>query len=323
MLATFAATTEATTTADADGSCQLMTATCDENGFVITFDTSCRDNDYKAVNWSELYASGPTLNTANHVFGTGSGANSECRFSDVNGDGSVIQMAFNFKQCGTTNEGSADTDNLIYYNKVQGQEYYADIILGVAVDFSLTCTADRVATITTEADDIDGDKDFNSADAVDRPADWAQNVLDLDFFSDSGFTTALVDNIVPFGETVYAQITTNVASEDIVTRVTDCWATETSDSASTPKFDLISSSCVANDAADSNPLDWVTLDTATNGASPTVQFNFRSFRFPTSNSFFLHCSGKVFFLLSQESLQPRFCCDLKCNNIFSLYVLRR
>ena len=284
-----------------------MTATCDENGFVITFDTSCRDNDYKAVNWSELYASGPTLNTANHVFGTGSGANSECRFSDVNGDGSSIQMSFNFKQCGTTNEGSADTDNLIYYNKVQGQEYYADIILGVAVDFSLTCTADRVATITTEADDIDGDKDFNSADAVDRPADWAQNVLNLDFFSDSGFTTALVDNIVAFGETVYAQITTNVASEDIVTRVTDCWATETSDSASTPKFDLISSSCVANDAADSNPLDWVTLDTATNGASPTVQFNFRSFRFPTSSSFFLHCSGKdVFGILAPESLQPRF-----------------
>ena len=158
LIAAFAATTNATTTADADGSCQLMTATCDENGFVITFDTSCRDNDYKAVNWSELYASGPTLNTANHVFGTGSGANSECRFSDVNGDGSSIQMSFNFKQCGTTNEGSADTDNLIYYNKVQGQEYYADIILGVAVDFSLTCTADRVATITTEAD------------AVDRPA---------------------------------------------------------------------------------------------------------------------------------------------------------
>ena len=85
------------------------------------------------------------------------------------------------------------------------------IILGVAVDFSLTCTADRVATITTEADDINGDNDFNSADAVDRPADWAQNVLNLDFFSDSGFTTTLVDNIVPFGETVYAQITTNVA----------------------------------------------------------------------------------------------------------------
>ena len=36
MLAAFAATAEATVTADADGSCQLMTATCDENGFEIT-----------------------------------------------------------------------------------------------------------------------------------------------------------------------------------------------------------------------------------------------------------------------------------------------
>ena len=102
-----------------------MTAICNENGFGITFDTLCRNNDYKAVTWSELYASGPTLNTANHVFGTG--AYSECRFSDVNGDGSAIQMSFNFKQCGTTNGGSADTDNRIYYNKVQGQEYFADI----------------------------------------------------------------------------------------------------------------------------------------------------------------------------------------------------
>ena len=34
-------------TADSDGSCQLLTATCDENGFEITFDSACRDNEYK------------------------------------------------------------------------------------------------------------------------------------------------------------------------------------------------------------------------------------------------------------------------------------
>ena len=298
MLAAFATTGEATTTADSDGSCQLMTATCDENGFAITFDTACQASDYKAVQWNELYASGPTLSTSLHTFGTNSAGNAECRFADVNGDGSVIRMNFNFKQCGTTHDPdfdagdpNSDASNLRYYNKIQGQEYYGDIILGVAVDFSVTCTADRVAEITTEADDIDGDKDFISSDAKDRPVAWAQNVLDLDFYSDSAYTTALADNVVPFGETVYGRITTNVASEDIVTRVTDCWATEASASTSTPKFDLITSSCVANDAADSAPLDWVTLNSATNGASPTVDFNFRSFRFPTSNSFWLHCTG--------------------------------
>ena len=70
----------------------------------------------------------------------------------------------------------------MYYNKVQGQEYYGDIILGVSVDFSLTCTADRQATITSATEDISGDKDFTSSDAVDRPADWAQNDLGLNFF---------------------------------------------------------------------------------------------------------------------------------------------
>ena len=303
MMAAFAATAEAVVTADTDGSCQLMTATCNENGFEITFDSSCRDSDYKAVKWGELYANGPTLASATtfHTFGTDSAVNSECRFQDVNSDGSLIRMNFNFKECGTTHDsnfdaGATDSDaaSLRYYNKIQGQEYYGEILLGVAVDFAVTCTADRVATITTEADDISGDKDFDSSDAQDRPADWAQNVLNLGFFSDSVYATALTDNVVPFGETVYGRITTNVDSEDIFTRVTDCWATEASDPASTPKFDLITSSCVANDAADSAPLDWVTLNSANNGASATVDFNFRSFRFPTSNSFWLHCTGKLF-----------------------------
>ena len=318
MLAAFAATAEATVTADADGSCQLMTATCDENGFEITFDSTCRNSDYKAVNWNELYASGPTLATTYHTFGTDSAGNSECRFVDVNGDGTLIRMNFNFKQCGTTHDANfdagdptSDASNLRYYNKIQGQEYYGDIILGVAVDFGVTCTADRVAEITTEADDISGDDEFTSSDAQDRPAAWAQNVLNLDFFSDSGYATALADNVVPFGETVYGRITTNVNSEDIVTRVTDCWATEATGSTSTPKFDLITSSCVANDAADSAPLDWVSLDSATNGASPTVNFNFRSFRFPTSNSFWLHCSGKRYIFFQ----------NLNIEFLFSLYVL--
>ena len=302
-MAAFAATAEAVVTADTDGSCQLMTATCNENGFEITFDSSCRDSDYKAVKWGELYANGPTLASATtfHTFGTDSAVNSECRFQDVNSDGSLIRMNFNFKECGTTHDsnfdaGATDSDaaSLRYYNKIQGQEYYGEILLGVAVDFAVTCTADRVATITTEADDISGDKDFDSSDAQDRPADWAQNVLNLGFFSDSVYATALTDNVVPFGETVYGRITTNVDSEDIFTRVTDCWATEASDPASTPKFDLITSSCVANDAADSAPLDWVTLDSAANGATSTAEFFFRSFRFPTSNSFWLHCTGKLF-----------------------------
>ena len=38
---------EGAITADSDGSCQLLTATCDENGFEITFDSACRDNEYK------------------------------------------------------------------------------------------------------------------------------------------------------------------------------------------------------------------------------------------------------------------------------------
>ena len=319
MLAALAATAESTTTGDADGSCQLLTASCDENGFEITFDTTCKDADYKAIKWDELYANGPTLSTGHHVWGSGCTESPDCCFKDVNGDGTLIRMNFNFKQCGTTHDANfdagdptSDASNLRYYNKIQGQEYYGDIILGVAVDFGVTCTADRVAEITTEADDISGDDEFTSSDAQDRPAAWAQNVLNLDFFSDSGYATVLADNVVPFGETVYGRITTNVASEDIVTRVTDCWATEASASTSTPKFDLITSSCVANDAADSAPLDWVTLDSATNGASPTVDFNFRSFRFPTSNSFWLHCSGKLYLLFQNSNIKF----------FFSLHVLR-
>ena len=45
-------------------------------------------------------------------------------------------MDFNFKECGTDYPDS-DTDNLIYRNTIQGQEYYNDIILGVKVNLKL------------------------------------------------------------------------------------------------------------------------------------------------------------------------------------------
>ena len=38
---------DALTTPDADGSCNLLDATCDENGFQIKFDNTCRDTSYR------------------------------------------------------------------------------------------------------------------------------------------------------------------------------------------------------------------------------------------------------------------------------------
>ena len=157
-----------------------MTATCDENGFEITFDSTCQGQDFKAVQWNELYAAGTTISTGLATFGSAATANSECVFNDNDGDG-VYKMNFNFRQC-STSHATDDASNLIYYNTVQAQEYYNDILMGVKLEFGLTCTADRVATITTATEDIDGDKDFISSDAQDRPADWAQNVLSLSFF---------------------------------------------------------------------------------------------------------------------------------------------
>ena len=111
---------------------------------------------------------------------------------------------------------------------VEAQEYYNDVIMGVKVEFNIVCTADRTATITSVTEDIDGDKDFVSTDAQDRPTDWAQNVLSMSFYETSAYATVLADNIVQFGENIFARVDTNVANEDISTRVTDCWATETS-----------------------------------------------------------------------------------------------
>ena len=121
ILAGAASVADAQITADADGSCQLLTATCDENGFEITFDSACRDSEYKAVHVNELYAQGLTINTGLATFGSAATANAECVFDDDDGDG-VYKMNFNFRQCGTTHETPvSDTDNLIYYNAIQAR----------------------------------------------------------------------------------------------------------------------------------------------------------------------------------------------------------
>ena len=138
---------EAVITADSDDKCQLLSATCDENGFEITFDSLCQAQDYKAVKWNELYAARTTLNTVPATFDTAAPVNSECVFHDNDNNG-VYEMKFSFKQCSTSHD-TDNADNLIYFNSIQAQEYYDQILFGVKVECGLTCTADRIATITT------------------------------------------------------------------------------------------------------------------------------------------------------------------------------
>ena len=69
------------------------------------------------------------------------GVYSECLFNDNDSDG-VYTMKFNFKQCGTTH-ASGDAVNLVYYNKVQGQEYYSDVLMGVKVSLSCISSLSR------------------------------------------------------------------------------------------------------------------------------------------------------------------------------------
>ena len=213
-------------TADDDGSCQLMTATCDEEGFIIQLYSTCRDVDYKAIKIDELYANGPTYASGTLTYGNTPSVNNECQFSDVDGDG-IYTMKFSFKQCGTLH-ASDDATQLVYFNKVQGQEYYTDLIMGVTVDFGLTCTADRVALISSSTADVMGDLNFESLDAQERPAEWAQNILDMRFYSDAALATIMTDNLIPLGENIYSEVTTNVNDEDLKTRITDCWATPSS-----------------------------------------------------------------------------------------------
>ena len=93
------------------------------------------------------------------------------------------------------------------------------------------------------------------------------------------------NNLIPLGESVYAQVTTNVDNEALKTRLTDCWATPTSgvvlwitillkfiDQTDATQFQLLQTSCPNK--------DWVTIDDTANGASSDTSFSFQSFRFP-------------------------------------------
>ena len=50
----------------------------------------------------------------------------------------------------------------------------------------------------------------------------------MNFYSDAALTTTMTDNLIPLGENIYPEVTTNVDNEDLKTRLTDCWATPSS-----------------------------------------------------------------------------------------------
>ena len=54
-----------------------------------------------------------------------------------------------------------------------------------------------------------------------------------------------------------------------------------SDNTDATSFKLIENSCSTQ--------NWVTIDDTTNGATESSTFSFQSFRFPSQNSFWLHC----------------------------------
>lgn len=283
-------------TADTDtaDTCVLLDASCDHDGFTITFITSCATDKYKAIQVDELFASGPTAVNTYATFNEAAAIthNAECVFgSTANADGNY-EMKFNFKQCGTTHEAATtDTTELEYYNAVQGLEYYSEVVLGVKVFFDITCTAQRDATISEQpAAVITGDQTFDAADMENRPAAWAQSVLSMNFYTDATFATEIDGtNQVPLGEDVHVQIVTNVANEEINTRIERCWVTPDNDMNNAVFFDLYKAECTWTD------LDWVTLDPTANGASPNTFISFQSLRFPgaysdpTAASFWLHC----------------------------------
>jgi len=277
-------------TGDTDASCNLLDATCDHTGFTITFDTACQASDYKAVQWDELYADGWAQQDSNtNLYGSASTAASECRFQDNAG---VIEMKFNFKQCGTDHPDSNATD-IIYRNTIQAQEYYADVLMGVKVRFQVSCAGDRDATISQQTSDIEGDKEHEATDNEDR-LNWANDAtnLGMSFYKDAGLTQAYdgTSVVAPFGEDIYMHIGADETFEDMKLRITDCWATKDADSTSTPKFDLIQSSCVANDPETSSALLWVNLDSTTNGDDQDSSFGFRAFRFAGQMTVHLHCN---------------------------------
>merc|ERR1712066_276002 len=270
-------------TPDSDG-CELLDATCNHEGFQIVFNMTCRNQDYRGVSVAELYANGWTQNTTEMTFGGDNPVEGhpECQFEEDPSDSSLWNMRFNFRQCGTDHLDSTST-NLIYKNTIQSQEYYNDIIMGSRVRFQVTCSADRVAEITRETGDVSGDTNHEADDQEDRPTNWVDEILTMQFYTDNSYANVMDSdaNVVPFGDTVYAEIVADDAAEAVFTRVTDCWATADSDLNSEPRFDLLTDNCSVQ--------DWVSLTPANNGADATTRFNFRSFRFPAQNTFHLHC----------------------------------
>ena len=84
----------------------------------------------QAIHTNELYAAGPTYDgTSLASFGVTADASAECLLAD-DGTG-VYKMSFSFKECGTTHDETGDNTKLEYYNSVQSQEYYNEVIMGV------------------------------------------------------------------------------------------------------------------------------------------------------------------------------------------------
>ena len=94
----------------------------------------------------------------------------------------------------------------------------------------VTCTGNRVAEITSATGDISGDTDHEASDGQSKPTDWVDNILSMKFFTDSAYSNEMDGStvVVPFGDNVYTKIAANDENEALLTRVTDCWATETS-----------------------------------------------------------------------------------------------
>lgn len=94
--------------------------------------------------------------------------------------------------------------------------------------FQVTCTGNRVAEITAETGDIDGDTDHDATDGQAKPTNWVDNILSMKFYKDSSYTTEMSGSavVVPFGDNVYTKIVIDDTDEALLTRVTDCWATE-------------------------------------------------------------------------------------------------
>ena len=94
----------------------------------------------------------------------------------------------------------------------------------------MTCTGNRVAEITSETGNVDGDTDHEATDGQSKPTDWVDNILTMKFYKDSSFSEEMngATVVVPFGDNVFTKIVAQDTNEALFNRVTDCWATETS-----------------------------------------------------------------------------------------------